>query len=181
MDWVHQFTALGIQYDVHDLQNVTTLNCTEKLAEMDRILLNWSRRNTTLIGRILIIKSLALSKLVHFFIALPTPPKDFFREINKKFYRFLWKGKPPKIKKSTIELDFKDGGLKMVNVEMFEKTLKTKWLKKVLVSNEVWSQIPESHQIDKVGGYGINFYNKILPHIKKTFGSQWSKRLNHTM
>ena len=57
----------------------------------------------------------------------------------------------------------------MVNVELFEKTLKTKWLKKVLVSNEVWSQILESHQIDKVGGYGINFYNKILPHIKKTF------------
>ena len=83
LDWVHQFTALGIQYDVHDLQNVTILNCTEKLVEMDKILLNWSRRNTTLIGRILIIKSLALSKLVHFFIALPTPPKDFFREINK--------------------------------------------------------------------------------------------------
>ena len=40
LDWVHQFTALGIQYDVHDLQNVTTLNCTEKRAEMDRILLN---------------------------------------------------------------------------------------------------------------------------------------------
>ena len=169
LDWVHQFTALGIQYDVHDLQNVTILNCTEKLVEMDRILLNWSRRNTTLIGRILIIKSLALSKLVHFFIALPTPPKDFFREINKKFYRFLWKGKPPKIKKSTIELDFKDGGLRMINVELCEKTLKTKWLKKVLVCNEVWSLIPESHQIDKVGGYGIKFYNNILPHIKNPF------------
>ena len=62
LDWVHQFTALGIQYDVHDLQIVTTLNCIEKLAEMDRILLNWSRRNTTLLGRILIIKSLALPK-----------------------------------------------------------------------------------------------------------------------
>ena len=73
LDWVHQFTALGIQYDVHELQNIMSLNCTEKLAEMDRILLNWGRRNTTLVGRILVIKSLALSKLVHFFIALPTP------------------------------------------------------------------------------------------------------------
>ena len=57
----------------------------------------------------------------------------------------------------------------MVNVETFEKTLKTKWLKKVLASNEVWSLIPKSHQINKVGGYGINFYNEILPHIKKDF------------
>ena len=75
LDWVHQYTALGIQYDVHNLQNVTTvtLNCTEKLAEMDRVLLNWSRRHTTLIGRILIIKSLALSKLVHFFYCSSNP------------------------------------------------------------------------------------------------------------
>ena len=40
----------------------------------------------------------------------------------------------------------------MVNVETFEKTFKTKWLKKVLASDEVWSLIPKSHQIDKVGG-----------------------------
>ena len=139
------------------------------MAEMDRILLNWGRRNTTLVGRILVIKSLALSKLVHFFIALPTPPKDFFREINKKFYRFLWKGKPPKIKKTTLELDIKDGGLKMVNVETFEKTLKTKWLKTVLTSNEIWALIPKSHKIDKVGNYGTKFYKEILTLLKNPF------------
>ena len=169
LDWVHQFTALGIQYDVHELQNIMSLNCMEKMAEMDRILLNWGRRNTTLVGRILVIKSLALSKLVHFFIALPTPPKDFFREINKKFYRFLWKGKPPKIKKTTLELDIKDGGLKMVNVETFEKTLKTKWLKTVLTSNENWALIPKSHKIDKVGNYGTKFYKEILTLLKNPF------------
>ena len=135
---------------------------------MDRILLNWGRRNTSLVGRILVIKSLALSKLVHFFIALPTPSKEFFREINKKFYRFLWKGKPPKIKKTTLEFDIKDGGLKMVNVETFEKTLKTKWLKRVLTSNEIWTLIPKSHKIDKVGNYGIKFYKEIITFLKKT-------------
>ena len=146
LDWVHEFVALGVTYNVRDLQGIVQQNCVEKLAEMDRILLSWSRRNTTLVGRILIIKSLALSKLVHFFISLPSPPKDFVRELNKKFFRFLWKGKPPKIKRTTLELDFNEGGLRMVNVERFEKTMKIKWLKRMLSSNDVWKVIPEAYR-----------------------------------
>ena len=169
LDWVHQFTALGIQYDVRDLQNIALLNCNSKMAEVDRILLNWSRANTTLIGRILIIKSLALSKLVHFFIALPSPPKEFLREIDKKFYYFLWKGKPPKIKKKTLELDIKNGGLRMVNIINFEQSLKTKWLKKILHSDEVWTLIPKCYNIENVAKYGTNFYKLLLPVINNHF------------
>ena len=95
LDWVHEFVALGITYNVRDLQGIVQQNCVEKLAEMDRILLSWSRRNTTLVGRILIIKSLTLSKLVHFFISLPSPPKKIVRELNKNIFHFLWKGNPP--------------------------------------------------------------------------------------
>ena len=67
LDWVHEFVALDVSYNVRDLQGILQQDCAGKLAEMDRILLSWSHRNTTLVGRILIIKSLALSKLVHFF------------------------------------------------------------------------------------------------------------------
>ena len=60
------------------------LNCNDKLADIDGMLLiiSW-----------LVMKSLALAKLVHYFICLPTPPKFFMLELNKKVYRFLWKGK----------------------------------------------------------------------------------------
>ena len=169
LDWVHEFVALGVTYNVRDLQGILQQNCVEKLAEMDRILLSWSRRNTTLVGRILIIKSLALSKLVHFFISLPSPPKDFVRELNKKFFRFLWKGKPPKIKRTTLELDFNEGGLRMVNVERFEKTMKVKWLKRMLGSNDVWKVIPEAYGIDRVCRYGKNYLSTILKNIKNPF------------
>ena len=169
LDWVHEFVALGVTYNVRDLQGIVQQNCVEKLAEMDRILLSWSRRNTTLVGRILIIKSLALSKLVHFFISLPSPPKDFVRELNKKFFRFLWKGKPPKIKRTTLELDFNEGGLRMVNVERFEKTMKVKWLNRMLSSNDVWKVIPETYGIDRVCRYGKNYLSTILKNIKNPF------------
>ena len=99
------------------------------------------------------VKNLALSKLVHFFISLPSPPKDFMREINKKFYSFIWKGKPPKIKR-TLEASTEKGGLKMVNVERFEQTLKVKWLKKILQSPEIWTDVPLKYEIDKICRYG---------------------------
>ena len=168
---MHEFVALGISYNVRDLQGILNQNCVEKLAEMDKILLSWSRRNTTLVGRVLIIKSLALSKLVHFFISLPSPTKNFMRELNKKFLHFLWKGKPPKIKRTTLELDYKDGGLRMVNIEKFEKTLKVKWLKRLLNCNDVWKIIPETYGIDKVCRYGKSFLKTILNNVRNPFWS----------
>ena len=142
LDWVHEFSALGIIYNVRDLSQITELNCRSKFAEIDKILLNWSRRSTTLLGRVTILKSLALSKIIHFLISLPSPGKDFFREIDKKFYRFLWKQKPPKIAKKTMEGDITDGGLKMVNLIQFDCVLKLKWIKMLATLSGGWSIIP---------------------------------------
>ena len=90
LDWVHEFVALGIKYNVQDLNNIIPLNCTDKLVEIDRSLANWNRRNLILLGRVTVVKSLALSRIVIFFIALPTPDKNFMRAIKKKFYGFIW-------------------------------------------------------------------------------------------
>ena len=129
LDWVNKFTSLGIVYDVLNLADITKLNCDTKMMEIENLLCNWNRRNISLLGRIQVVKSLALSKIVHFLIALPTLEKEYMRKIDKRFYRFLWRSKPPKIKKSVLEMDYCKGGLKMVNIFSFEKTLKVKWVK----------------------------------------------------
>ena len=98
LDWVHNFTALRIRYDARDLTNITTLNCVDKLNEIEKLLANWKKRNLTLLGRVTVVKSLALSKIVYFLISLPSPPKNFLREVSKQFYRFLWRQKPQKKK-----------------------------------------------------------------------------------
>ena len=108
-------------------------------------------------GKILIVKSLAISRIVHFLIALPTPKHEFFRELNKKLYHYIWNHKPPKIKKTTLELDIKDGGLKMINLENFDKTLKVKWIKTLQEGRGVRTKIPEKYQIDKIPKYGPKY------------------------
>ena len=57
----------------------------------------------------------------------------------------------------------------MVNVERFEKTMKVKWLKRMLSSNDVWKAIPEAYGIDRVCRYGKNYLSTILKNIKNPF------------
>ena len=112
---------------------------------------------------------------MHFFIALPTPPKEFMRKINEKFSYFLWKCKPSKIKSKTMELNTEEGGLKMVNIIRFEETLKIKWLKKLVLSKEVWTGIPNNYGIDQICKFGPDYPKQILHKIKNPF---WSSVVN---
>ena len=68
LDWVHNFAALGIKYIVRRLQEMTILNYNTKMADFEKILLCWVRRNTSLAGIELAIKNLALSKLIPFLL-----------------------------------------------------------------------------------------------------------------
>ena len=169
LDWVHSFTTLGISYNTRELQNIEEHNCKSKLIEIDKLFTKWGRRNITLIGRILIVKSLALSKLVHFFIALPSPNRTFIRELNKKFYHFIWNHKPPKIKRDTLELEVSEGGLKMVNFVQFDRSLKVKWLKTLLTSNENWTYLPKKDGICKIANYGENYLQHLTKTLKNPF------------
>ena len=52
------------------------------------------------------------------------------KEVNKLFFTFLWNGKGNKIKRNTIFNDYPNGGLKMIDIVSFSKSLKATWMKK---------------------------------------------------
>ncbi|KAL9983207.1 hypothetical protein ACROYT_G005346 [Oculina patagonica] len=54
------------------------------------------------------------------------------KEINDLFYHFLWNGKGDKIKRKIMINDPGNGGLKMIDLCSFNKSLKTTWVKKYL-------------------------------------------------
>ena len=53
------------------------------------------------------------------------------KEVNKLFYCFLWNEKGDKIKRNVIINDYPKGGLKMIDVESFNKSLKNHMDKKI--------------------------------------------------
>ena len=57
---------------------------------------------------------------------------EAIKEINSIFYNFLWNGKGDKIKRNVMINDYSQGGLKMIDILSFNKSLKATWIKKYL-------------------------------------------------
>ena len=103
------------------------INFSDRFEKMKNILNSWSARRLTLLGKIAIIKSLAISQIVYALSSLLTP-KCLLKEINYLLYEFLWDGKGDKIKRTQIINKYDEGGLKMIDIESFSKALKAKWV-----------------------------------------------------
>ena len=99
LDWVTKFTALGIEYDVLTMENITNANISVKLDSMRHIVNAWGCRNITPIGRVTILKSLVLSKITHVLLALPSPDNDTIKILDNLSYNFIWKNKRHEVRK----------------------------------------------------------------------------------
>ena len=124
--------ALGVWLST-DHQLTLSLNYNEKLAKIQTILGCWKFRRLSLIGKITVLKSLVASQLVYILTPLQTNHQAI-KEINKLFFNFLWNGKKDKIKRSIMINDYPEGGLKMIDIASFNKSLKATWIKKYLDS-----------------------------------------------
>ena len=55
------------------------------------------------------------------------------------FYKYLWNKDPDKIKRTVVVQNYQDGGLRMINVDIFIKSLKLTWLRGILLKNRRYS------------------------------------------
>ena len=119
LDWSQgPFKKLGVTFttEVFDIWNV---NSNEVSIKIENLCKQWAKRKLTIPGRITIIKSPGISKFTHLFLALPNPPEDLIKKLDKIFYKFLWNSGPNRIKQTAAIKDIKAGGLRMVNIKYF--------------------------------------------------------------
>lgn len=100
---------------------------SEKIERVKNILSSWSARRLTLLGKITIIKALAVSQIVHVLTSLPTH-QGALKEIDTLLYDFLWESKGDKLKRTQMINDYDKGGLKMIDIQSFNKLLNKKWV-----------------------------------------------------
>ena len=81
------------------------------------MLSTWSKRILTPIGKSMVIKGLALSKINHLILALPISTRQIIKDLQKMFYEYLWSNGPDKINRNIIIQPKWNGGLKMTDVE----------------------------------------------------------------
>ena len=71
-------------------------------------------------------------------------------------FNFLWDGKPDKINRNVIIQDYSKGGLKMIEIESYINSLKTKWIQRILDKENTgqWKEL-YIESLNKIGGEAI--------------------------
>jgi hypothetical protein len=138
-DWTqNNFTLLGIKFDI-DLKNMTNLNYMEQIKKIEMEMKLWSSRILTPLGRNTILKSLLLPKLNHLFASLPDPPESMIKELQKSCFKFVWQGKPDKVKRNVMIQPPKLGGISVPLIAHSIQSQKIAWMKKLFMVKHKWT------------------------------------------
>ena len=79
------------------------------------------------------------------------PSIKFIDQLYSLQKYFIWRGRPPKIKHTTLIADYVDGGYKDVDIETKLESLKIIWIRRMLDNNfHVWKAIPHTSDIQKL-------------------------------
>ena len=133
--------TLGIIFST-DKHKLIENNLIPKLNDFVNCLKRWNHRKLSLMGKVTVVKTFALPKLIYPLTVLNTPPVDILKQIKSEFFKFIWESKPDKIKRSTIMQDYKNGGLRMINIDYFIWALKAGWVKRIFDDSNkgIWKE-----------------------------------------
>ena len=121
------FSAVPVTY-IDKNYFVVTKKCQE-------ILDTWDDRNLSLVGRVLVVNSLVISKLVYVMQTLDIT-KRRLGFLKQRISKFIWKGMGSKLKLSILEWGKDRGGLGLVPVDLKARALRLKTIKDYLGKSE---------------------------------------------
>ena len=109
-DTIRKILGIHFSYNKNVQMQTSFITMIQKTQQVLRL---WNSRTLTLEGRIMIFKTLAISKIVY--LALITNvPKVIVEELQKIQNKILWQNSRPKIKHKTLSNTFETSGMKML-------------------------------------------------------------------
>jgi len=108
----------------YDKSEIKIKNIDNRIEKMKTILNSWRFANFSLEGNIIIAKTFGLSQFIHLMQSIHIGLDDL-KKIESIIYNFIWRG-VDKIKRSTLCLDYENGGLKSPNPIITNMCLKLK-------------------------------------------------------
>ena len=136
LKWSTECIVRGVQFSTN-LYNIQELNYNVELKEVKKLLEQWSKRSLSTLGKIAVIKSLALSKFVYLFSSLANPTDALFKTLETYFFQFIWNKKPDEIARKTLIRDYQKGGLRAIDVKLFCNAQKVSWMKSVYLNQDI--------------------------------------------
>ena len=110
---------IGISFSYNKaIQN--ELNFRTTISKIQAVLKLWRMRKLSLEGKIIVFKSLAISKIVYLSL-LTSVPNNIVEKLIKLQKNLLWNFIAPRLNHSTTRMDYQNGELK--NVDVFFKII----------------------------------------------------------
>ena len=126
------------------------------VTDLQRVLKIWKLRNLTLKGKIVIFKTISISKIV-FQAFVTAAPKHIVNELKKIQKDFFCNDSPPKIKHENLCNDYKAGGLKNVDIPNRIIALQCSWIRRLYDNSfHEWKLIP-LYLTEKLFGTSFKF------------------------
>ena len=117
-------------------------NFLTAISNIQNVLKIWRMRNLTLEGKVIVFKTLVLSKIVHLCLT-SVVPKQIIEEIENVQKSFFWSQSTPKIKPSTLCNSVRRSGLTNVYIKTKIANLQCSWIKRLYEDSfHEWKLIP---------------------------------------
>ena len=139
--WSDTVKILGIKI-YPKISDTITNNYDILFDKMLKVMNNWSNRSLTVLGKIQIINTLVAPLATQFFAVLPSPENSYFKKLNTEISKFIWDGRSAKIAFDKLTYEYAQGGLKLVNFWLKDKSLKATWVQELITTKiSFWKTI----------------------------------------
>ena len=165
------FNVLGIELGNND-KLCNDKNILEKIKKLSHTLNMWSQRNLTIIGKILIAKSFGMSNLIYSLTCVPSKDSDI-QQAQKVINKFIWKGKPNKIKHSSMIGDYSKCGIRAPDLLSMKKSLRLAWIPRLWHNKPINFLI--TNQFNRYGGLRLLLHSNYDP--KQIYMSEFYKEI----
>ena len=107
LSWVRKMKILGVFFGT---LNVDQDNWEPRISKLDKCVSAWKKRSLSLIGKVLVLNILGLSKLL-FVSSILTPPRWVYDRVNQIIWPFLWGSRVETVARRTLICSVPNGGL----------------------------------------------------------------------
>ena len=151
---------LGGRFSLNGIVKVQN-NFLDTVKSIQQVFRFWNSRMLSLEGKIIIFKTLTISKIVYLTF-LTVIPNSLIEELQKIQKTFIWHSSRPKISNKTLCNNFENDGLKHVDISSKIISLQCSWLRKLCDENFHEWKIITFHVINKYLRKSFKFHSCIF-------------------